>query len=172
MKTLFEYYCRLITALSKAAFSLSMLIMLVLTLFVLIGTAARYLFNAPIPFTVAFSGYMMLALVFLAFSGTLVDGHHIKIRVIVNRLPQKLQNILLFVTLTVSLWWFLCLAIGCWAIWWYFFSNRVMPGSGIMIPLWIVALPLVIGSQLLLLQLLAEIGNQMNHIRKANKADG
>lgn len=63
----------------------------------------RYFFNAPITGTTEITELMLVVVVFPAFAWTAVSGKHIKVDLIVDLLPPRIQKILDSITLTASL---------------------------------------------------------------------
>ena len=63
----------------------------------------RYGFNNPILGTVEISEYMLVCIVFLGLGYTQLIKGHIRIELVLERLPEKLQHILRIVALFVGL---------------------------------------------------------------------
>jgi TRAP-type C4-dicarboxylate transport system permease small subunit len=78
-------------------------LIVLLTFFVTVAVAARYIFKAPILFADAVSGFTMAAMTFLGLAYTMRVGGHISLDLILNHLPPRGKLWLELVTSIVSL---------------------------------------------------------------------
>lgn len=160
-----------INALSKAGFFVSTILVVGSALFIFTTSLSRYLFNAPFEYTFEISGYMMLTIVFLSLAYTVMVGRHIGITFLVNKLPIKIRKLMDLAMTILSLAWIVPFSIGCWYTWLYFYREHVMPNVGLDVPFWIPATSMIIGTSLLLLQVLVEIGNKIQLLKQDEERD-
>ena len=93
---------RLVVGLAKLSMAVAALGVMAMCLLVTGAVAVRYVFNWPVVWVPEIVGYLMVALVFLALGETMLAGRHIKIDLVVGRLPRRLRNIVELLTLTLS----------------------------------------------------------------------
>jgi TRAP-type C4-dicarboxylate transport system permease small subunit len=128
-----------------------------LCLLIMVSVIARYVFNSPFLYVDEIASYLMVSLVFLGLAYTLKEGGHIRVEMIVDRLSYKTRSVLGIMTGVIALLWAFFVLIGVTNIWLRYFNGRVRGYGTLQAPLWMPALPLVIGGAFLLLQVLAEI---------------
>ena len=93
---------RLIIGLAKLSMAVAALGVLAMCLLVTGAVVVRYAFDWPVVWVPEIVGYLMVALVFLALGETMLAGRHIKIDLVVGRLPRRLRDIVELLTLTLS----------------------------------------------------------------------
>ena len=93
---------RLIVGLAKLSMAVAALGVLAMCLLVTGAVVVRYIFNWPVVWVPEIVGYLMVALVFLALGETMLAGRHIKIDLVVGRLPRRLRDVVELLTLTLS----------------------------------------------------------------------
>ena len=94
---------RLIVGLANFAMAVAALGVLGMCLLVTGAVVVRYVFGFPVVWVPEIVGYLMVALVFLALGETMLAGRHIKIDLVVSRLPSRLRDLAELFTLTLSL---------------------------------------------------------------------
>ena len=94
---------RLIVGLANLSMGVAALGVLGMCLLVTGAVVVRYVFGFPVVWVPEIVGYLMVALVFLALGETMLAGRHIKIDLMVSRLPRRLRDIVELLTLTLSL---------------------------------------------------------------------
>ena len=111
---------------------------------ILLGVAARE-FHWDIPGLDAYAGYAIAATLFLALPGTLKNGDHIRVTLVMQRLGAKAQNVLEFwcllaaSALSIYLAWF-----ACRLVWVSYITHDVSPSADVT-PLWIPQLVMALG---------------------------
>ena len=145
----------LLEALSDAAGAVAAAAILVLTLMVTSGVAARRVFNAPFLFVEEVSGYVVLAIVFLGLAYTLRTGGHIRVDVVQDRLRGRARTVLQAACLLVALAWSGFVIAGTWRIVAEYYTQNVLSFAYLQTPLWIPGSVMVVGGVLLALQCLA-----------------
>ena len=94
---------RLIVGLAKFSMAVAALGVLAMCLLVTGAVVVRYIFNWPVVWVPEIVGYLMVALVFLALGETMLAGRHIKIDLVVGRLPKRVRDAVELFTLTLSI---------------------------------------------------------------------
>jgi TRAP-type C4-dicarboxylate transport system permease small subunit len=112
----------------------------------------RYLFNAPTRWVIEFSEYMLLYMALLAAAWVLKQEGHVRVEMLVDALPRRVQAVLHAVTSWVGA---LVCALFCWysaaLVWETFWSGEVL-FRAVHVPKSAVLLSLPIGLSLLTLQ--------------------
>lgn len=86
-------------------------IIMVLTFCDVIG---RYVFNAPIVGTVEVTELLMGMMVYLGVGFTTHARGHIRVDIVIDRLPPRVQAVLDALTLTISI---VLVSVVCWHLW-------------------------------------------------------
>jgi len=77
--------------------------MVVLMLLTVVDVFLRYFFNAPITGATEIARLMMIIIVFPALGWAAIDRAHIRVDLVVSRLPQKLQALFGSITFFIAL---------------------------------------------------------------------
>lgn len=93
---------RLIIGLANLSMAIAALGVLAMCLLVTGAVVVRYVFDWPVVWVPEIVGYLMVALVFLALGETMLAGRHIKIDLVVGRLPGRVRDVVELLTLTLS----------------------------------------------------------------------
>ena len=93
---------RLIVGLANVSMAVAALGVLAMCLLVTGAVVVRSIFNWPVVWVPEIVGYLMVALVFLALGETMLAGRHIKIDLVVGRLPRRIRDVVELLTLTLS----------------------------------------------------------------------
>jgi TRAP-type C4-dicarboxylate transport system permease small subunit len=144
-----------VEALSDAAGAVAGAATLLLTLMVTSGVAARRVFNAPFLFVEEFSGYVVLAIVFLGLAYTMRSGGHIRVDIVQDRVRGRARTALQAACLLVALAWSGFLVAGTWRLVAEYYTQNVLSFAYLQTPLWIPGSLMVVGAVLLALQCLA-----------------
>ena len=129
----------------------------ILTVMVFIAVVMRYLFNAPLFYADEIATYLIMAIGFLGFAYTMKSGGHIRVEVLYNLFPTNVQRfvqivayVLLFIFTVILLASSILLVLD-------YYKMGTSAETVLMTPLFLPALLMVIGSVLLLVNLIAEI---------------
>lgn len=123
---------------------LACLAMISAFLTITLGIAARE-FAWDIQGLDAYAGYSIAAALFLALPGTLKHGDHIRVTLVMQRLPAKAQNALEYWCLIAASALSVCLAwFACRLVWVSYFTHDVSPAADAS-PLWIPQLVMALG---------------------------
>ncbi|MDI1340712.1 TRAP transporter small permease [Polaromonas sp.] len=128
----------------KLLMALSCLAMLTAFGTVMLGVAAREL-RWDIPGLDAYAGYAIAAALFLALPGTLQHGDHIRVTLLLDRVPARVRGLLE--------WWSLGagLALTAYVAWyaarlvWVSYSTHDISPAADASPLWIPQLAMALG---------------------------
>lgn len=156
-RSLVQRVISLIDALSVAGGYCAAIITIGITLLTFFSVFVRYFMDAPFQYAEELLSYFLVATVFLGYAYTLKIGGHVYVDVVVTKLKPRIRKIMVRVTVFLGLVWAIELLVGVWLIWSGFFSGDVKSFGLLEAPLWIPAVVLVVGSAMLLLQLVAEI---------------
>jgi len=111
---------------------------------IMLGVAARE-FGWDIPGLDAYAGYAIAATLFLALPSTLKHGDHIRVTLVMQRLPARAQNVLEYwcllaaSALSLYLAWFACRLV------WVSYATHDVSPSADASPLWIPQLAMALG---------------------------
>ena len=138
-----------------------------ITLIVTGDVAARFLLGAGTKWTLEFTGYLLVMVVFLGLAYTLRERSHIRILFLVDRLPKKVQAWLVVVTSTIFLGFcaFLC------HLTWHQTLTSITLGTtsrtGVDVLVWPYQLFMPLGLALISILLIGNIYTQIkNNIRR------
>jgi TRAP-type C4-dicarboxylate transport system permease small subunit len=128
-----------------------------LMVMVLLEVMTRYLFNAPLSIADELGGFMLVGITFVGLAYTWKERGHVSVEIVTNILPPRVKMWVRFFTLILA-------TIFCWPLIAssyellqdsLLFGSR--SGSWMRTPLVYPQSVLLVGSVLLLLQLIAEI---------------
>lgn len=111
---------------------------------IILGVAARE-FGWDIQGLDAYAGYSIAAALFLALPATLKHGDHIRVTLVMQRLPAKAQNVLEYWCLLAASALAVCLAwFACRLVWVSYITHDMSPSADAS-PLWIPQLTMALG---------------------------
>lgn len=131
---------------SDATAFISVLSLLVLTGVVTFAVVMRYVFNAALTWSDEISTFCLVAIVFLALGHTLAQGGHIRVDFVTNLLPPPAQRALELFGAVVGVSYAVLLVWASWSRVSIFFARSTVSASGLYIPLYLPALPLLVGT--------------------------
>lgn len=123
-----------------------------IVLIVIYDVLARYLFGRPSPFAFDLSVSLLASAIFLGLAYTFIRGAHIRMELVVGRLPRTFQSWVRLVTYVIGLGFLAVLTPQSWA-----FAAR---SSG-ELPLYIPLIVMALGLSLFMLIILFTIGQQV-----------
>jgi len=103
LKTLAHGMESIITHVSRASNVIGIISVGILTLLITSDVLGRFLFNHPITGTIEISQYVMILAVYCSVAYCAMEEGHVSVNLVVSRLPQRIQGIIDFVTILVSL---------------------------------------------------------------------
>jgi TRAP-type C4-dicarboxylate transport system permease small subunit len=83
-----------------------------LMMLTVVHVMGRSFFNSPVKGAIEISAYVLLLIVALGWASAVLGQGHIKVDLVVNRLPKRAQFIITNITLILS---FVALALATWA---------------------------------------------------------
>jgi TRAP-type C4-dicarboxylate transport system permease small subunit len=111
---------------------------------IILGVAARE-FGWDIQGLDAYAGYSIAAALFLALPGTLKHGDHIRVTLVMQRLPAQAQNVLEYWCLLAASALSVCLAwFACRLVWVSYITHDMSPSADAS-PLWSPQLAMALG---------------------------
>lgn len=111
---------------------------------VILGVAAREL-HWDIPGLDAYAGYAIAAALFLALPGTLQHGDHIRVTLLLDRLPPRLRGVLEWWSLGAGLVLAVCLAAYATRLIWVSYLMHDISPAADATPLWIPQISMALG---------------------------
>lgn len=136
------------------------------------GVFMRYVLHHPKAYSVELSGYALMPLTAFALAYTQKVRGHVRVDLLTMHLPTKVQKALHIVTYVIFLVYAAGLTWAGWKLTSVYFSKH-MRSVEAGVPLWWVAVALVIGLAILCLQLLLDIGKAVAELRgKAGRPEG
>ena len=148
---------RLNRAVNRAGMVVAALFICVLTVLVAVSVLFRYVFNAPILFADEISQYMLVGIVFLALGYTMQQEGHIRVDLVVVLLPEKAQKVVCGMMQVVFFLYALLLTAGAVSLFRTYLERGTRAFTMLETPLIYPSLLLVIGSTLLLLEIMIQI---------------
>jgi TRAP-type C4-dicarboxylate transport system permease small subunit len=156
---------RLVDFLGNISLVITVLCIFASAFLVAINVILRYVFNSPWVFVEEYTGYMVIIATFLALAYTLKKGSHVKVEVVVNRLPAKVRSyfdiattILSLAITGVLLKYALALALSSFKH--HSFSQTVM-----LTPLWIPQILVAVGLFFFGLELARQLASKIMELR-------
>jgi len=127
-----------------------------ITLIIMAQIVGRW-FGIVIPSTDDFSGFMLAASSFLGLAYTLKEGGHIRVSLVIQRLPARYRKVQEFAVLIMAV---LLALFMTWYLWHMVYESHLfgeLSVGYIPVPLWIPQLPVAIGCSLFTLALIDEL---------------
>ena len=104
---------RVLSFIEDKFFGFSIILLVVMTLFITVDAAARYILGIPIPGGYEISEeYLLPALTFFALSAVFVMGGHVRVTMLVDVLPKKVMRPINFIQDVLCLAFSLVVTLG------------------------------------------------------------
>ena len=142
---------RLVRALARLGIALAAVSLLASLAFVVYSVVMRYFMNLPVAWVDEFFGYLLVACVMLAAADALLEGEHLAVDLVTERLGTRGRRLTLLAGLAAVALSALLLAIEGYDM--VAFSRMVglMSNGYLATPMWIPQLLIPIGAALMLL---------------------
>ena len=127
----------------------------------------RTFFNTSLLITTELLGWLLVCLVFMGLSWTLSVQGHIQINLVVERLPQKIQQWLMICITIVSIGSLVLFCIWAWNGLTDYYSEGVI---GFTFPLWWAWTPMFVGAVAFILQFLGTLLDSIASLGKSGTA--
>ncbi len=158
---------------SKVSGHLSAWLIFSMMVLVVVEVVTRYILRSPLMIADEFGGYMLVGVAIIGLAYTWKERGHIRIEVIVSRLPSKVRSWFRLVTLIAATAFVPILIKASFELWAFSHSRGLRSETVLLTPLEWPRLILLVGSILLLLVLIAELVQAIKTIRTpGGKLDG
>jgi TRAP-type C4-dicarboxylate transport system permease small subunit len=128
-----------------------------LMVLLLVEVLTRYILHSPLSIADEMGGYLLVAITFMGLAYTWKEKGHVRVSLLISRLPDKLAHLLRFITLILATVFALPLIKACYDL----ISDSLLfesrSGSWLRTPLAYPQTIMLIGAIMLFLQLVAEI---------------
>ena len=128
---------------------------LLLTVVVTYGVIMRFVFNSSQNWTDELATYCLLCMVFFGLTYTLNAGAHIRIDFFTEMLSPRVRHYLEVVIWAIGTLFAVLLLLGCWSAVENFIRRDTYSTEGLDIPLYWPALPMLLGSALFTVAMVA-----------------
>ena len=128
-----------------------------LMVMLLIEVLTRYVLNAPLSISEELGGYMLVAITFIGLAYTWKEKGHVRVVLLISRLPEKIKQWLRLATLLIATAFCFPLIKACYDLLQDSLLFEARSGSWLRTPLVYPQTILIVGAALLLLQLVAEV---------------
>lgn len=128
-----------------------------LMVLILVEVATRYVLQNPLSVAEEYGGYILVAIVFIGLAYTWKERSHVRVTLLTDRLPLKAQLALRLITVLIAAVLAGFMVVASWQLVdeSLMFGDR--SGSWLRTPLAWPQMVLILGSALLLLQLIVEV---------------
>lgn len=110
--------------------------MLAMTLMVTMDVTLRYGFNAPTKWANEFSAYLAVLVIFLGISYVLRENAHIRVDVVVRKLPRRAQDWIRVITSVILLGYIIILFHLTWDVLVMNFAINKTSFTAMDVPIW------------------------------------
>lgn len=172
MKQLLDRTERALNRFSSALAFLSVISLFLLMAVVTLGVIMRYGFNNALSWSDEVASYSLLAIVFFGMAHTFHQGGHIRIDFVFNSVPPRVKPWLNLFLHVIGLLFALAMILAVYTRIENFWVRNTRSFTDLYTPLYIPALPLMIGSVLLFLVLLAQVLRILVQIGTGDAASG
>lgn len=138
---------------------------------VVVEVFTRYVLNRPLMVADEVSAYMLVALSFLGLAYTWRQGGHVRISILVSRLPQKAAGWVRLGALIAVLLFMLEMDRSAYKMVVYALQMNMRSSTFLMIPLFWPQLPIFVGFVLLTLMIFVDIVRAAQKIRASEKVE-
>ena len=138
---------------------------------VLVEVFMRYVLNQPLMLADEFSAYLLVALTFLGAAYTWKERGHVRITVLISRLPQKVSSWVRLTALILSLVFIIMLVQAGYHFTAFSFRFNIYSATWLHTPQHAPRLTLLIGFILLALMLIVETAKAIVNLRAGKSVD-
>ena len=117
----------------------------------------RYVLMSPLAIAEEMGGYLLVSICFMGLAYTWKERGHVRVSLLINRLPAKVSHLLRIFTLTLATVFTVLLIKGCYELLLDSLLFESRSGSWMRTPLVYPQTILLIGAIMLFLQLVAEL---------------
>lgn len=138
-------------------------------LFVLMTSdvAGRFLFNSPIKGASEVGVYFIVVVAFLGLGYTQSIGKHVRIDILIMRLPEKARNILDIILLLLSAAFFVMVTWEVGLVAHNDFVRKISaPQTLLQLPMWVISFIASVGCALLVITLLVQVVQKLYRVER------
>ena len=146
-------------------------LVLLMMLLVLVEVFSRYVFNRPLMVANEFGSYLLVAVSYLAAAYAWKEKGHVRITVLVSRLPARVSSWLRLITLLLALVVAFGLSQSAYSYLQTSFRLGMASGSWLHFPLQGPHMTLMIGFTLLSLILMVEVTRAIKKLRRGESIE-
>ena len=146
-------------------------LVLLMMLLVLVEVFSRYVFNRPLMVANEFGSYLLVAVSYLAAAYAWKEKGHVRITVLVSRLPARVSSWLRLITMLLALVVAIGLSQSAYSYLQTSFRLGMASGTWLRFPLQGPHMTLIIGFILLSLVLVVEITRAIKNFRRGQRLE-
>ena len=136
---------------------------------VLVDVTTRYLLQNPLSIAEEFGGYLLVAITCMGLAFAWQEGSHVRIELLIKKLPARLRQWLRLLTLTMAFVFTLFMLFASYELVSLSFLFGQRSGSWTRTPIAYPQIAILIGAVLLLFQLVAEIFRAARTLKTAKE---
>jgi len=143
--------------LSKICFSISGILIFIMSLMISCDVLMRYFFVRPTIWVTDFSKYILCYSTFLSASWIYKIGGHVRITIVIERLSSKMRYFLKIINYIIGI--FICLVLvwsGFYVVWQLYYKNIIIVRP-IIVQKWMIVIVIPIGFLVLLIYFIKNI---------------
>ncbi|OGP68872.1 MAG: hypothetical protein A2170_15395 [Deltaproteobacteria bacterium RBG_13_53_10] len=144
-------------------------ILFLLMCLVLVDVATRYVLQNPLSIAEEYGAYMLVAITSLGLAFTWKEKTHVRIEVLVDRLPLRAQRVLRLITLLIAFLFTLVMIPASYQLVSFSFMFGTRSGGWLRTPIAWPQITILIGALLLFFQLVVEIIKAVKALRDDKK---
>lgn len=148
---------RALDSLSRIAGWVAGAMVLGLTGLIASAVFARWALGSPILAADELSSYALVGIVFLGLAYTMKTGGHVRADIVLTHVPPRVRAALELGATALAILFTLVLLAGNWLLVAEFYARGSLSFKYLQIPLWIPATLLIVGTVVLLLQVVAQL---------------
>jgi TRAP-type transport system small permease protein len=133
------------------------ILLFLLMCLVLVDVATRYLLQNPLSIAEEYGAYMLVAITCLGLAYTWKEKTHVRIEVLVDRLPLRAKRVLRLITLLIAFLFTLFMIPASYQLLSFSFMFGTRSGGWLRTPIAWPQITILIGALLLFFQLIVEI---------------
>ena len=150
-------FIRIIEVISGVSGQFMGWLIFIMMVMILIEVLTRYILRSPLAIGDEFGGYILVAITYVGLAYTWKMGGHVRIEFLFNKLPMKLQKKLRLGMIILATIFTFVIIKASYELISFSYQLGTRSGSWLRIPVIWPQLVLIIGSILLLFQLIAEV---------------
>lgn len=163
-----ERALQIVEGLSLIGAAISGGLTLVMAFLILYEVVARAFFGASTALATELTAYMLIGIVFLSAAYGVREAGHVRMDIVVSRLPDRWRYLLDAITSTITMVFALVLAWQGWLLAFESYQGAVTSSSALRFPVFLPQLMIPIGAGILILQLVARVIRDLSSALQSN----